>query len=89
MRALVFGTSPQPWTTPPDATALARNLAVTPVALEEVPDARPLRPDWFVTRPRLTGVCGSDSKQVLLDFEGDRDSAMRKRSHSCSSALWT
>jgi threonine dehydrogenase-like Zn-dependent dehydrogenase len=76
MRALVFGTSTQPWTPPADANRLASNLAVTPVALEDVPDARPLRPDWFVTRPRLTGICGSDAKQILLDFEGDSDSAM-------------
>ena len=33
--------------------------------------------DWFVTRPRLTGICGSDSKQILLDFgDGDSDNAM-------------
>ena len=76
MRALVFGTDTQPWSPPPDATPLARNLATTPCALLEVPDARPLRPDWFVIRPRLTGICGSDSKQILLDFEGDSDSAM-------------
>ena len=76
MRALVFGTDTQPWTPPPDATPLAMHLASTPCALLDVPDARPLRPDWFVVRPRLTGICGSDSKQVLLDFEGDSDSAM-------------
>jgi threonine dehydrogenase-like Zn-dependent dehydrogenase len=30
-----------------------------------------------ITRPRLTGICGSDSKQILLDFgEGDTDNAM-------------
>jgi len=30
-----------------------------------------------VTRPRLVGICGSDSKQALLDFgEGDVDNAM-------------
>ena len=29
-----------------------------------------------MVRPLLTGICGSDSKQVLLDFEGDSDSAM-------------
>ena len=77
MKALVFGTSTQPYTPPPDAPPLQQNLAVTPVALQDIDDARPLRPDWFVTRPRLTGICGSDSKQILLDFgDGDSDNAM-------------
>lgn len=76
MRALVSGTSTQRWTPPEGANRLARNLAVTPVALRDLPDARPLRPDWLVTRPLLTGICGSDSKQILLDFEGDSDSSM-------------
>ena len=77
MRALVFGVDTQPWSVPAGAPPLAANLAVTPVALRDVPDARPLRPDWFVTRPLLTGICGSDSKQILLDFgEGDSDNAM-------------
>jgi threonine dehydrogenase-like Zn-dependent dehydrogenase len=77
MRALVFGTDTQPWTPPPGANRLAHNLAVTPVALRELPDATPLRPDWLVTRPLLTGICGSDSKQILLVFGvGDSDSAM-------------
>lgn len=76
MRALLFGVPTQPWTVPEGAGRLAGNLAVTPVALQEIPDARPLRPDWLVTRPLLTGICGSDSKQILLDFDGDSDSAM-------------
>jgi len=77
VRALVFGVTPDPWTPPEGVGPLARNLAVTPVALQDIPDARPLRPDWVVTRPLLTGICGSDSKQILLDFgEGDSDSAM-------------
>lgn len=77
MRALVFGTTSDGWVAPPDATELARNLAVTPVALREIPDARPLRPDWFVTRPLLTGICGSDAKQIMLDFgDGDSDSPL-------------
>ena len=33
MKALVFGTSTQPYTPPPDAPPLLQNLAVTPVAL--------------------------------------------------------
>jgi len=72
----VYGVASQPWAVPAEAGPLARNLATTPVALQEIDDARPLRPDWLVTRPRLTGICGSDAKQVLLDFEGDSDSAL-------------
>ncbi|MDT7544573.1 MAG: hypothetical protein QOE99_683 [Actinomycetota bacterium] len=77
MRALVFGVANDGWTPPPDSPPLAYSLAGSPVALQEVADARPLRPDWLVTRPLLTGICGSDSKQILLDFgEGGSDSAM-------------
>src|SRR3954452_5967596 len=79
MKALVFGVDHEPSDPPPDdANQLTKNLLTfTPVALQEIPDARPLRPDWVVTRPRLTGICGSDSKQILFDFgEGDSDNAM-------------
>jgi threonine dehydrogenase-like Zn-dependent dehydrogenase len=76
VKALVFGTHAEPWTPPPGANRLVRNLATTPCALLDVPDAQPLRPDWFVIRPLLTGICGSDAKQVLLDFGDDSDSAM-------------
>lgn len=72
----MFGTTTQPFDPPPDAGRLLRNLSVTPCALEDIADATPLRPDWYVVRPILSGICGSDSKQVLLDFEGDSDSAM-------------
>jgi threonine dehydrogenase-like Zn-dependent dehydrogenase len=45
--------------------------------LHEVDDPRPLRPDWVVARPILSGICGSDSKLVLGDFgEGDLDNPM-------------
>ena len=78
MKALVFGVPPEPFEVPggrqrsdEEPGALARASAVT------VPDPRPLHDDWVVTRPRLTGICGSDSKQILLDFgEGDADNAM-------------
>src|SRR3954454_6136212 len=77
MKALVFGTEPDGWKAPADAPPLMQNLAVSPVGLRDVPDATPLRPDWLVVRPLLTGICGSDSKQMLLDFgEGGADSAM-------------
>jgi hypothetical protein len=68
MRALVFGVAPEPFEVPDDANSLTRNLTHSPVGLRDVPDPRPLHDDWVITRPRLTGICGSDSKQILLDF---------------------
>ncbi len=77
MKGLVFGVRPEPWAPPDTANRLTGNLAATPVALRDIPEARPLRPDWVVTRPLLTGICGSDSKQILMDFgDGDSDSAL-------------
>ncbi len=40
------------------------------IRLEEVPDATPPFSDWVVIRTRMTGICGSDYKQVFVDFEG-------------------
>ena len=77
MKALVFGVPPEPFEVPDDANPLTQNLAHSPVGLRDVPDPQPLHDDWVITRPRLTGICGSDSKQILLDFgEGDTDNAM-------------
>jgi threonine dehydrogenase-like Zn-dependent dehydrogenase len=79
MRALVFGVDPEPWSAPPAAESnkLLANLAITPMALREIPDAHPIRPDWLVVKPLLAGICGSDSKMALLDFgEEDSDNAM-------------
>jgi threonine dehydrogenase-like Zn-dependent dehydrogenase len=71
MRALVFGVPPVSLDGPDDA------LTHSPVALQQVADPHLLHDDWVITRPRLTGICGSDSKQILLDFgEGDGDNAM-------------
>ena len=36
--------------------------------LTDLDDPGFLRPDWVVTKPRLTGICGSDSKQVFMDW---------------------
>ncbi|CPR13439.1 oxidoreductase, zinc-binding dehydrogenase family protein [Mycobacterium bohemicum DSM 44277] len=77
MRALVYGVPPEPFEVPADANTLTRNLARTPTALRDVPDPALPHRDWVLTRPRLTGICGSDSKQILMDFgEGDADNAM-------------
>src|SRR5580704_16431361 len=77
MRALVFGVKPEPYSVPEDANPLLRQFARSPMRLMDVPDAKPLRDDWVVCSPRFVGICGSDSKQALMDFgEGDMDSAM-------------
>ncbi|MHB8328394.1 MAG: alcohol dehydrogenase catalytic domain-containing protein, partial [Acidimicrobiales bacterium] len=56
---------------------LEAKLASLPFGLHHIEDARLVRPDWVVTRPILSGVCGSDAKLVLGDFgEGDIDNPM-------------
>ncbi len=78
MKALVFGEAPATDETRPEpADELEAKLATLPFGLHDVDDARPIRPDWVVTRPILSGVCGSDAKLVLGDFgEGDIDNPM-------------
>jgi threonine dehydrogenase-like Zn-dependent dehydrogenase len=76
VRALVFGESDPPEPVPEDAPRLVRHLATTPMALREVPDPVVRGPAWAVLRPRLTGICGSDTKQVLMDFDDAGDSPM-------------
>jgi threonine dehydrogenase-like Zn-dependent dehydrogenase len=47
--------------------------------LTDMDDPGFLLPDWVVTKPRLTGICGSDSKQVFMDFGnvGGADNPMK------------
>ncbi len=47
---------------------LLRMLARTPTRLVDIDEPGFLRPDWVVTRPRLVGICGSESKAVFLDY---------------------
>ncbi|MGZ4703388.1 MAG: zinc-dependent alcohol dehydrogenase [Acidimicrobiales bacterium] len=74
MKALQFLTDPEPWpeVLPDDAPPLLRNLSTVPMALVDLDDPPLVADDWVVLRNRLTGICGSDSKQVLMDF-GDAD----------------
>jgi threonine dehydrogenase-like Zn-dependent dehydrogenase len=74
MRALLYGVRPEPQPDPTEDNHLLRGLARTPMRLEDMADPGFLRPDWVVTKPRLTGICGSDSKQVFMDW-GDVQSA--------------
>ncbi|MGH9137566.1 MAG: zinc-dependent alcohol dehydrogenase [Acidimicrobiales bacterium] len=78
MKALVFGELPDPPPSPPppDAPRLVRHLAATPMALRDVPEPVLRGPDWAILRTRLTGICGSDTKQVLMDFDDADDSPM-------------
>ena len=74
MKALVFGVDSG--FTPPaaadgDGNPLLAGLAHVPMALQDVPDPALPAPDWVVLRPRLTGICGSDAKQVFMDMGGD------------------
>jgi threonine dehydrogenase-like Zn-dependent dehydrogenase len=86
MRALLYGVRPDPRSDIPDATAadpggnqLLAGLAKTPMRLADVDDPGFLLPDWVVTKPRLTGICGSDSKQVFGDWGdvGSPDNPMK------------
>lgn len=81
MKALVFlgegeALDDPPGSPPADAPRLLHNLAVTPLALYEVDEPGMLAPDWVVLRTRLCGICGSDAKQVLMDFEDGSDNPM-------------
>jgi threonine dehydrogenase-like Zn-dependent dehydrogenase len=78
MKALVFGEFPDPMPPQPpeDAPRLLRHLASTPMTLVDVAEPKLFGGDWAIIRPRLTGICGSDTKQVLMDFEGAEDSPM-------------
>lgn len=71
MRALVYGVPPESLQVPVSDEPLVQNLARTPTGLRKVPDPVVLHEDWVITRPRLTGICGSDSKQILMDFGAD------------------
>jgi threonine dehydrogenase-like Zn-dependent dehydrogenase len=75
MRALVFGVDAQATEQlPDDAPQQLRHLAAAPMDLRELPDPSLPAPDWVVIKTAMCGICGSDSKQVFL--EGDGDSPM-------------
>jgi len=78
VRALLYGIQPPPVPQPDTDNPLVAALARTPMDLVDLPDPDFLLPDWVITKPLLTGVCGSDSKQVFMDFgEMNMDNPMR------------
>ena len=78
MKALLFGAPPDKGEVrPTPQDELETMLAGIPFGLHDIDDARLVRPDWVVTRPILSGICGSDAKLVLGDFNtGDIDNPM-------------
>ena len=78
MKALLFGAAPDPAEVRPTPhDELETMLAGIPFGLHEIDDARLVRPDWVITKPILSGICGSDAKLVLGDFStGDIDNPM-------------
>jgi len=76
MKALVYGVEPEKREVPADANELVRGLANTPMKLMTVDDPSLKGPDWVIVESRLTGICGSDSKQVFGDFGNSFESPM-------------
>ncbi len=68
MRALMYGVQPEVQPVPETDNRLLHMLAQTPTRLVDIDEPGFLRRDWVVTRPRLVGICGSESKAVFLDY---------------------
>jgi threonine dehydrogenase-like Zn-dependent dehydrogenase len=76
VKALLYGTRPEAWTSPDQENRLLRALEQVPMRLVET-DLPAARPGWMVLKTRMTGICGSDAKQVFMDFgEGLGDSPL-------------
>lgn len=71
MQGLLYGVRPEPWDAPDEGNPLLCGLARVPMRLMELESPALPRPDWVVARTRLTGICGSDAKQVFMDFGED------------------
>ena len=77
MKGLLYGVRPEPWTPPDDTNPLLMGLARTPMKLVDLEQPRPERPGWAMAKTRMTGICGSEAKQVFMDFgEGNSDSPL-------------
>ena len=77
MLALLYGTRPEPWDPPDPSNRLLRGLAQVPMRLVDTDPPDTSRSGWTVIKPRMTGICGSDAKQVFMDFgEGLEDSPL-------------
>ena len=71
MKGLTYGVTPEPWTPPDEGNHLLVGLSKVPMRLEERAEPHPTRDGWVMAKTRLTGICGSDAKQVFSDFGDD------------------
>jgi threonine dehydrogenase-like Zn-dependent dehydrogenase len=77
MRGLLYGVRPDRWDPPDDGNPLLVGLSRTPMKLVDLDEPRPDRPGWVTAKTRMTGICGSEAKQVFMDFgEGNTDSPL-------------
>jgi threonine dehydrogenase-like Zn-dependent dehydrogenase len=77
MQALLWGVRPDAWDPPDASNPLLEGLAKVPMRLVDQDQPRPVRRDWVVAKTRLTGICGSESKQIFGDFTDEyQDSAL-------------
>ena len=77
MKGLLYGVRPEAWEAPDDTNPLLRGLARTPMKLVDMDEPHPERGGWVMAKTRLTGICGSEAKQVFMDFgEGNTDSPL-------------
>ena len=75
MQALMYGVAPEPMPIEETDNRLLRMLSRTPTRLMDIDEPGFIRPDWVVTKPRLVGICGSESKAVFLDYASMTDPA--------------
>ncbi len=73
MQALMYGVAPEAQPIEETDNRLLRMLARTPTRLMDIEEPGFIRPDWVVTKPRLVGICGSESKAVFLDYASMTD----------------
>ena len=77
MQALLWGVPSEGWESPDPSNPLLEGLARVPMRLVDSDIPRPVRDDWVVARTRLTGICGSEAKQVFGEFtDSYTDSAL-------------
>ena len=91
MQGLLYGVRPERWTPPDPDNHLLVGLSRVPMRMEELDRPVPTRPGWVMAKTRLTGICGSDAKQVFMDFGDDyTDSALNGTSPSppCWATKW-